>query len=68
MDKPDDDLDAQLARNVAILRNRMDADVARLRTSLEAWIDQHSGPACGDQGGNFPTNYVEISNALLNSD
>lgn len=49
MDKPDDDL----ARNVAIIKERMTADVARLKTSLEAWIGQHSGTEHRDGGGSF---------------
>jgi hypothetical protein len=43
MNQPaEEDDDASLARNVAILRKRMDAEVVRLRKHLDDWIGEHS--------------------------
>jgi hypothetical protein len=43
MNQPaEEDDDAGLARNVAILRERMDAEVVRLRKQLDEWIAKHT--------------------------
>jgi hypothetical protein len=52
---PEKDEDAALARNVAIMRERMKGEVARLRESLDVWIDENT------QHGND----VEITSAML---
>jgi hypothetical protein len=55
MNQPaEEDDDASLARNVAILRKRMDAEVVRLRKHLDDWIGEHT---CHNE--------VEITSALL---
>jgi hypothetical protein len=55
MNQPaEEDDDASLARNVAILRKHMDAEVVRLRKHLDEWIGEHTRD-----------NEVEITGALL---
>jgi hypothetical protein len=65
MNKSDNEPDADLARNVALLRLRMDADVSRLKASLATWIDHNSGPEQIGGGGSLRAKIVEISAALL---
>jgi hypothetical protein len=52
---PDKDKDAELARNVAILRARQSAEVDRLKQSLAAWIE----------GNTQLANDVAVSIAML---
>ena len=52
---PEKDEAAALARNVAIMRERMKAEVARLRESLDVWIDENT----------LDGNDVEITSAMM---
>ncbi len=56
----------QTERNIAIIKQRIDEQVAKLRKDLDAWIAERSGPNMAEApDGKFRGPYVAITAALL---